>query len=206
MSEVSIISAVFCPHAPLCGKHWGVNGCASKVMVVFCPQCVLWPPSDQYCSPAAVGSVVDIVGALSLWLSFPPGEESSVFISCICFSPFFLILHIFFPFHPPRFRLSVTTYTPTGSIGFYFFKPLCHISITRQNGYGLLLGSHLHISISYIFQKVVRGFHSLSAAVIVWADWLYRGCRVRTLSGWRPFRTTHSLPLFLIWSHTCLTG
>lgn len=136
-------------------------------MAVFCPQYVLWPSSNQYCSAAAVGSVVDIVRPLSLWLSSPPEEASSVFISCICFSLFRVSLFFFpyssfFFFHPPDLCLSVTTYTPTESISFYFFTPPCRISITRQNGYGLLLGSHLHISLSYIFQKVVRGLHSFS--------------------------------------------
>lgn len=79
-------------------------------------------------------------------------------LPCLSFFPY----SSFFFFHPPDLCLSVTTYTPTESISFYFFTPLCCISITRQNGYGLLLGSHLHISLSYIFQKVVRGLHSFS--------------------------------------------
>lgn len=88
--------------------------------------------------------------------------SSHVYVSHSSVSLSFFPYSSFFFFHPPDLCLSVTTYTPTESISFYFFTPLCCISITRQNGYGLLLGSHLHISLSYIFQKVVRGLHSFS--------------------------------------------
>lgn len=87
---------------------------------------------------------------------------------------------------PPRFSsfsfACLSHHIHTQAVGLYLFSspPLpCHISITRQNGYGLLLGSHLHISLSYIFQKVAMGFYSFFAAVgtvvNVWADWMYRG-------------------------------
>lgn len=50
-------------------------------------------------------------------------------------------------FHP------LTSHTPTSNPTPHLHTP-CHISITRQNGYGLRLGSHLHISLGHIFQKV----------------------------------------------------
>lgn len=50
-------------------------------------------------------------------------------------------------FHP------LTSHTPTSTPTPHLHTP-CHISITRQNGYGLRLGSHLHISLGHIFQKV----------------------------------------------------
>lgn len=159
-----------CPHAPY-AEHRGVNGCAAKIMAVFNPQHVLGPPSDQYCSAAAVRGVVDSVGPLSPSVSgsIPLLRTRTAYFS----HPYaFLFIWIFsfslliFFCHPHSLRLSLATYTLTGSIGLYLLTLPCHISITRQNGYGLLLGSHLHISLSYIFQKVVRGFSFFRCAAV----------------------------------------
>lgn len=180
-------------------------------MAVFCPQYVLWPSSDQYCSAAAVGSVVDIVGPLSLWLSSPPEEASSVFISCICFSLFRVSL--FFPifllfFLSPTRSLPLSHHIHTDRVNkFLLFHPtVSHFHYKTEWIWTAAWITSPHLAFIHFPEGSQRASFFLSAAVIVWADWLYRGCRVRMISGWRPFRTTHSLLLFLIWSHTCLTG
>lgn len=180
-------------------------------MAVFCPQFVLWPSSDQYCSAAAVGSVVDIVGPLSLWLSSTPEEASSVFISCICFSLFrvSLFYSIFFlSFLSPTQSLPLSHHTHTDRVNkFLLFHPtVSHFHYKTEWIWAAAWITSPHLAFIYFPEGSQRASFFLPAAVIVWADWLYRGCRVRMISGWRPFRTTHSLPLFLIWSHTCLTG
>lgn len=109
--------------------------------------------------------------------------SSHVYVSHSSVSLSFFPYSSFFFFHPPDLCLSVTTYTPTESISFYFFTPLCCISITRQNGYGLLLGSHLHISLSYIFQKVVRGLHSFSLL-----QWLFEQIGYTGAAEWGWYR------------------
>lgn len=176
-------------------------------MAVFCPQYVLWPSSDQYCSAAAVGSVVDIVGPLSLWLSSPPEEASS----CICFSLFHVSL--FFPifllfFLSPTRSLPLSHHIHTDRVNkFLLFHPtVSHFHYKTEWIWTAAWITSPHLAFIHFPEGSQRTSFFLSAAVIVWADWLYRGCRVRMISGWRPFRTTHSLLLFLIWSHTCLTG
>lgn len=149
LSQFLVISTV---SLPSCTPH-GEWICLQNNGAVFCPHHVLEPASNQYC--------------ISLLLDFPPVDEDCVFV--LYFSPSFLFRFVvfvsfqfyFFFFLSPvqSVPLSLTTYTLT-------LAPPCHISTTRQNGYGLLLGSHLHISPSYIFQKVVRGFHSFS--LLLW--------------------------------------
>lgn len=148
------------PSCPVFGKHKGVSACVSKIMAVCSSQHVLGPPSDQYHCAAAVRGVVDSVGLLPLSVS---GSIPQLRMRTMYFShPYvlltltlsmFLYLWIFsLPFHffchTSNLRHSLTTYTLTQSMGLYLLSPPCHISITRQNGYGLLLGSHLHISLS----------------------------------------------------------
>lgn len=118
-----------------CG-HRAINIAAQLLLEV------LWTLLDL--SPS--GSVPHLRKRAHVYVS-----HSSVSLSFFPYSSFFF-------FHPPDLCLSVTTYTPTESISFYFFTPPCRISITRQNGYGLLLGSHLHISLSYILYLCTSDF------------------------------------------------
>lgn len=163
------VDAVSLPSRPL-------HGCASTMMAVFCPQHVSRSPSDQYCcQKCCVWCWTPLYLSLARFPTW--GRGPCISHICVCFSLSLLLcvsfsLDFFFPFHffthpiVASLSLFLTTYALTESIGWYLFSPPCHISITRQNGYGLLLGSHLHISLSYIFQKVVRGFHSFS--MLLW--------------------------------------
>lgn len=157
--------------------------CASKVVAVFYPQHVLRPPSDQSCSAAAVKSVGHCWTPffLSLCLSFSSSiphlrtrTMSHLYVSqshsfCMLVSVSFF----FFPF--PLFLLPTLSHHPihTQRINrFVLIHPLlCHISITRQNGYGLLLRPQL----AFIhFPEGSQGFSFFFSAAVgttvnIWA-------------------------------------
>lgn len=141
-----------------------MKGCASKIMV-FYPQHVSGAASNQSYSVDAVTSVVDIVGPRSLSVSLSLAGlthlRTSDRVQCLIFTSLALSVCLS-DFFLPLFISSLSHYRVNRFVLYSnphsFSLPSCLIPITTQNGYGLLLGSHLHISLSYIFQKVVMWF------------------------------------------------
>lgn len=200
------VDAVSLPSRPL-------HGCASTMMAVFCPQHVSRSPSDQYCCQKCC-----VWCWTSLYLSlarFPTwGRGPCISHICVCFSLSLLLcvsfsLDFFFPFHffthpiVASLSLFLTTYALTESIGWYLFSPpVSYFHYKTEWIWATAWITSPHLAFIH-FPEGSQGFSfflyaAVGTAVNVLTDWLYGGFRVRTVSGWPPFRTTHSLPLFLL--------
>lgn len=195
LSQFLVISTV---SLPSCTPH-GEWICLQNNGAVFCPHHVLEPASNQYC--------------ISLLLDFPPVDEDCVFV--LYFSPSFFVSFCCFCFFSILFLFFSVTRSVCASLSHHIHthtrSPVSHFHYKTEWIWATAWITSPHLAFIH-FPEGSQGFSfflfvAVGTVVNVWAHWLCRVCRVRTVSGRPPFRTTHSLPLFpLISGRTCLTG